>query len=85
MRIISTEQTDNGPVYTMRISYSEVEMIEGVLRDALKKLPKHVFELSPARNRMATLTSRLRAEIEEYRKENGGGYYPERYVKTRDH
>lgn len=81
MRIIEVEKKSDGSVYLTKLSYSEIEMMWGLLKEAHKKTPK-IFEMSPARNRMKDMIAKMEEVIRGHRMTNEG-YQPWLYVSKK--
>lgn len=81
MRITNKEVTERGTIFTIRIGYSEIEMIYGYLIDGFKKMPKYVIELSPARSRLGDMLKKFGTIVGDHRKEIGAVYTPSDYIK----
>lgn len=82
MRIIEVQGTESNPVYIVKMGFSEIEMIHGIVWEAYRKLPKKVPEVVPVKNRMADMVNKMGLEIAKFKK-GKPGYLGEMYVTKR--
>lgn len=83
MKVRKETNQKKDEIYTLTMGFSELEVIHALLLETYQKLPRKVKEIHPFRSRVYHMKKLLGHQIEEHRKEVGGGYKAEEYVTVK--